>query len=576
MGDRILSVAKACGAEAIHPGYGFLSENAAFSRACATAGLIFIGPPPSAIEAMGSKSASKAIMTEAGVPVVPGYWGEEQTAERLKAEAEKVGYPVMMKAWMGGGGKGMRIIHSPDEFDEKLEACRREAKGSFGDDRVLLERYITRPRHIEFQVFCDTQGGAVHLFERDCSVQRRHQKVLEEAPAPGMTPALRAEMGRAAVNAALAVGYVGVGTVEFIFDAGGGGKGDYFFMEMNTRLQVEHPVTEMVVRRDLVQWQLHVAAGHRLPAGQAEVAAIGHAVEARVYAENPASGFLPAAGRVRYLRQPPLSPVVRVESAVREGDAIGVWYDPMVSKVVAWGETRDRALERMEAALRGYEVAGVVTNIAFLLRCVTHPAFRAGQVETGFIAEHLAELIPAQATGAEADTAVCIAALGLLLRGNGGRERGGSGGGGGWTSSWARGGQLASDAAGGAGGCGCSGWRTTRGGQLTREAVDLSVVHHAEAGHYAVRVGEGGGGGGEGALEWKGGEGGGGATLVAQVGGRGVQGDGGSGGGGRGGADGGRVGARGALAVRGAAGGVQEGGQGVRARDVWRRWRGGW
>ena len=412
--DAILAAAKQTGAQAIHPGYGFLSENASFARACAEAGIKFIGPPAAAIEAMGSKSASKDIMTAAGVPVVPGYHGSDQSAGVLRAQAERVGYPIMMKAVMGGGGKGMRIIHSPDEFEEKLEGCRRESLNSFGDDRVLLERYITRPRHIEFQVFADQHKRAVHLYERDCSVQRRHQKVLEEAPAPGMSEEMRRSMGEAAVNAALAVGYEGAGTVEFIFDAA---SGEYFFMEMNTRLQVEHPVTEMIIRRDLVQWQLHVAAGHPLPAQQSELRAVGAAIEARIYAENPYNQFLPATGDIHHLRTPAPSPYVRVESAIRAGDAISIYYDPMISKLVCWGEDRQRALQRMERALADYQIAGVVTNVPFLLNCVRHDVFRAGQVETGFIAAHLDKLIP-QHSGqeAESDVAVSIAALAVLLR----------------------------------------------------------------------------------------------------------------------------------------------------------------
>ena len=417
--DAILAAAQQTGAQAIHPGYGFLSENATFARQCSEAGIKFIGPPTAAIEAMGSKSASKDIMIAAGVPVVPGYHGSEQSADVLRSEAERVGYPIMMKAVMGGGGKGMRIIRSADEFDEKLEGCRRESLSSFGDDRVLLERYITRPRHIEFQVFADQHGNAVHLYERDCSVQRRHQKVLEEAPAPGMSDDMRRSMGQAAVDAALAVGYEGAGTVEFIFDAA---TGEYFFMEMNTRLQVEHPVSEMIVRRDLVQWQLHVAAGHALPAQQSELRAVGAAIEARIYAENPYNNFLPATGHIHHLHAPALSPYVRVESAIRSGDDISIYYDPMISKLVCWAEDRQRALQRMEQALSDYQIAGVVTNVPFLLNCVRHDVFRRGQVETGFIAAHLEQLIPQpseqhdEGAAAESDVAFCMAALAVLLR----------------------------------------------------------------------------------------------------------------------------------------------------------------
>ena len=479
MGDKILAVAKACGAEAIHPGYGFLSENAGFARACEQSGIVFIGPPASAIDAMGSKSASKQIMTAASVPVVPGYHGAAQDVETLQREAEQVGYPIMMKAWMGGGGKGMRIVRSPDEFVESLQGCQREAQGAFGDDRVLLERYVVRPRHIEFQVFCDRHGGAVHLYERDCSVQRRHQKVLEEAPAPGMTAELRSEMGKAAVNAALAVGYVGAGTVEFLFDAE---SGEYYFMEMNTRLQVEHPVTEMIMRRDLVQWQLHVAAGHRLPAAQSALRAIGNAIEARVYAENPYNGFLPATGHIHHLRAPPLSPTVRVESAVREGDAISIYYDPMISKLVCWGETRERALDRMEAALRQYEVSGVLTNVPFLLRCVAHPRFRQGQVETGFIAENLRDLIP-QSTADSSDVPTSLAALAILLR----RARAARAADGGWQSAWARPDHFRLNVAS------AQRVRLERltydaDGELKATPVDVAIVTHDPA-HYMFTVG---------------------------------------------------------------------------------------
>ena len=414
----ILQVAKLSGAEAIHPGYGFLSENAGFAVECEKAGVEFIGPPASAMSSMGSKSASKEIMTAAGVPVLPGYHGSDQSVEKLHAEAERVGFPIMLKAVMGGGGKGMRIVHSRDELQDSIDACRREARSSFGDERLLLERYVTRPRHIEFQVFADKKQQAVHLWERDCSVQRRHQKVLEEAPAPGMKQQQRDEMGRAAVNAALAVGYVGAGTVEFIFDAE---TGLYYFMEMNTRLQVEHPVTEMVMRRDLVQWQLHVAAGHALPCQQSELRAVGAAIEARVYAENPYNNFLPSTGRIHHLHAPQPSASVRVESSVRQGDEIGIYYDPMIAKLVCWGEDRRRALQRMETALRQYQIAGVVTNVPFLLRCVSHPVFIRGQVETGFIAENLQQLRPSGSGSAEqasddATVAATMAALAVLLK----------------------------------------------------------------------------------------------------------------------------------------------------------------
>lgn len=392
--DKILDICKQSGAQAVHPGYGFLSENATFADACKTKGIILIGPPASAMRDMGSKSASKIIMTKANVPVVPGYHGEDQSIERLQHEAEQVGYPLMIKAVLGGGGKGMRIVRKREELVESIEACRREAKKSFNSELVLMERYIERPRHIEFQVFADQHGNAVHFWERDCSVQRRHQKVLEEAPAPGMPAALREVMGQAAVNAAKAVKYEGAGTVEFIFDAV---KDDYFFMEMNTRLQVEHPVTEMVMQRDLVQLQLHVAAGHPLPCTQQELFAHGHAVEARIYAESPHKNFLPMTGRLDHLRTPAVTPTCRVESGVREGDEVSIYYDPMIAKLIVSGNDRLAALQAMSTALESYEVVGPPTNIEFLKRAVAHPAFVKGKVETGFIADNLAALVPAKA-----------------------------------------------------------------------------------------------------------------------------------------------------------------------------------
>lgn len=413
-GDTIIDVAKRSGAQAIHPGYGFLSENEHFARAIETAGLSWIGPPASAINSMGSKSASKIIMEGAGVPCVPGYHGEDQSIERLTSEARKIGFPLMIKAVLGGGGKGMRISHSEQDFNDMLDACVRESKNSFDDDRVLLERYIQRPRHIEFQVFCDNHNNAVHLHERDCSVQRRHQKVLEEAPAPGMSEELRAAMGQSAVSAALAVGYQGAGTVEFIFDAE---TNDYFFMEMNTRLQVEHPVTEMLVGRDLVQWQLHVAANHHLPATQSEVSAnvSGHAIEARIYAENPGNNFLPATGRLNYVSPPASSDRLRVETGIRSGDEVSIFYDPMIAKLVVWAEDRETCLKDVSTSLEDYNIAGLPTNISFLQRAVNHPAFHKGQVETGFIPEFEADLLPVEA--APSTHAIAAASLCLMSRG---------------------------------------------------------------------------------------------------------------------------------------------------------------
>lgn len=413
LGEVLLDVAARSGAQAIHPGYGFLSENAVFAEQCAKANVKFVGPPTDAIVQMGSKSASKNIMIGANVPVVPGYHGDAQDMDTLKAEAEKCGFPLMIKAVLGGGGKGMRIVHTQDEFVDMLDACKRESMASFNDDRVLLERYITQPRHIEFQVFADAHGNAVHLFERDCSVQRRHQKVLEEAPAPGMSDALRAEMGKSATDAALAVGYEGAGTVEFIFDAA---TDEYFFMEMNTRLQVEHPVTEMIMRRDLVQWQLHAAAGHKLPATQEELNAtpdIGHAIEARIYAEDPDNDFLPATGKLAYVRTPTLANC-RVETGVVEGDHVSIFYDPMISKLVVWAATREAALTNMHTALQQYQIVGPPNNIPFLERCVRHSAFSEGQVLTSFIPTYEADLLPE--VPAPTTAQLTLATLGLMTQ----------------------------------------------------------------------------------------------------------------------------------------------------------------
>jgi 3-methylcrotonyl-CoA carboxylase alpha subunit len=406
--EKILAVARASGAEAVHPGYGFLSENAAFAEACAAAGIVFIGPPASAIRAMGSKSAAKALMAKAGVPLVPGYHGAEQGEKLLASEAKKIGYPVLIKASAGGGGKGMRIVEGEADFAAALASAKREAKASFGDDTVLIERYLTRPRHIEMQIFADAHGNCVHLFERDCSIQRRHQKVVEEAPAPGMDPARRQAMGAAAIAAAKAVSYVGAGTIEFISEGD-----DFFFMEMNTRLQVEHPVTEMISGTDLVEWQLRVAAGETLPKRQDELRISGHAFEARLYAEDPARDFLPATGVLRHLRVPDGDPNVRVDTGVREGDAISIHYDPMIAKLVVWGADRDAALRRLRAALARYEIVGVTTNRDFLARLAATPDFAAGAVDTGFIARHREALIPPPS--AAPPRIVAAAALTLLL-----------------------------------------------------------------------------------------------------------------------------------------------------------------
>ena len=412
--DAIVAAAKQSGADAIHPGYGFLSENADFAQACADAGIVFVGPPPGAIRAMGLKDRAKALMEKAGVPVVPGYLGDDQSADRLAAEAARIGYPVLIKAVAGGGGKGMRKVEAAAEFAAALEGARREAKGAFGNDTVLLEKYVARPRHIEVQVFADLHGNCIHLFERDCSLQRRHQKVIEEAPAPGMSAAMRAAIGAAAVKAARAVNYVGAGTVEFIADASEGLKPDrIWFMEMNTRLQVEHPVTEAITGTDLVEWQLRVAAGEKLPKTQDQLAIDGHAIEVRLYAEDPASGFLPSIGKLECLFFPA---GVRIDTGVREGDTVTPFYDPMIAKLIAHAPTRTEAAKQLAAALERLEIAGVKTNNAFLIRALTQPDFLAGQIDTGFIERHKAALLPA--TGAPPEHILSAAAQ--LLVGQGG------------------------------------------------------------------------------------------------------------------------------------------------------------
>ena len=379
--DKVLAAVKKTGAQAIHPGYGFLSENEDFAEACESAGIVFIGPPANAIRAMGSKSAAKALMQAAGVPLTPGYHGENQAPDFLLEQAQRIGYPVLIKASAGGGGKGMRRVDEPQEFLASLASCKREAASAFGDDRVLIESYILQPRHIEIQVFADTFGNTVSLFERDCSVQRRHQKVLEEAPAPGMTEVRRSAMGKAACDAARAVGYVGAGTVEFIAGPGG----DFHFMEMNTRLQVEHPVTEMITGLDLVEWQLRVAAGEPLPLSQDQLQIRGHAIEARVYAEDPANGFRPSTGRLVHLRTPATTTHVRIDTGVEQGDEITSFYDPMIAKLIVWDQTRDLALDRMDRALSEFQIVGVVTNIDFLRRLITSPSFSREHLDTSLI-----------------------------------------------------------------------------------------------------------------------------------------------------------------------------------------------
>ena len=391
--EKLIGAAERTGAEAIHPGYGFLSENAGFAEACGGAGITFIGPSPRAIEAMGSKSAAKTIMQQAGIPLVPGYHGDNQDETFLLGEAEKIGFPLMLKASAGGGGRGMRVVNSAAVFSEALRSAKREALGAFNDDRMLLEKYLEQPRHIEIQIFCDQHGNAIHLFERDCSIQRRHQKVLEEAPAPGMTDETRGAMGDAAISAARAIDYTGAGTVEFIVDTGG----RFYFMEMNTRLQVEHPVTEFITGLDLVEWQLRVAAGERLPASQDQLAFDGHALEARIYAEDPDNRFLPSTGRLTHLRFPVETSLVRVDTGVRQGDDISVHYDPLIAKLVVRGSNRGDCLRRALEALSRTQVAGVTTNVDFLTSVISHEAFQAADFDTGFIERHSADLFPEKA-----------------------------------------------------------------------------------------------------------------------------------------------------------------------------------
>jgi 3-methylcrotonyl-CoA carboxylase alpha subunit len=405
--ERILDAARATRAGAIHPGYGFLSENATFARACREAGIVFVGPPEDAILRMGSKSEARQLMAAAGVPVLPGYDGDDQQQARLEREARNLGFPLLIKPTAGGGGKGMRIVREAGNFAEALAGARREAAKSFGDERVLLERFVEKGRHVEIQVFADSFGSAVHLFERDCSLQRRHQKVVEEAPAPGIDENLREAMGEAAVAAARAVAYQGAGTVEFLFD----GR-EFYFLEMNTRLQVEHPVTEMITGLDLVEWQLRVAAGERLPLAQQDIRRSGHAVEARLYAEDPERGFLPSTGRLRRLRFPQGLPGVRVDSGVCEGDEVSVHYDPMIAKVIAWGPDRGGALDLLRSALEKVEVDGVRSNARYLWEILSADAVRAGDVSTRLLEQSLQ---PVGETPAEREDALLLASVARLV-----------------------------------------------------------------------------------------------------------------------------------------------------------------
>lgn len=407
--DKIIDVALKVGADIIHPGYGFLSENAEFARRCEDNQLVFVGPPVAAIDVMGSKSAAKQIMQGANVPLVPGYHGDDQDPQVLKKHADDMGYPVLLKAAAGGGGKGMRQVWKAEEFDSALAAAKRESMSGFGDDQMLVEKYLTQPRHVEIQVFCDMHGNGVYLFERDCSVQRRHQKVIEEAPAPGMSDSLRVEMGEAALKAAKAINYVGAGTVEFLLDK----DGSFYFMEMNTRLQVEHPVTEMITGQDLVEWQLRVAGGEVLPCTQDDLSITGHAFEARIYAEDPNNDFLPATGHLDFLQPPHESENVRVDTGVRQGDDVSVYYDPMIAKLIVWDEDRNKALKRLTKALSEYRINGVTTNIEFLYNLANSKAFKQADLDTGFIDKHRQEIFKDSEQDTEAQ--LPLAALCLIL-----------------------------------------------------------------------------------------------------------------------------------------------------------------
>jgi len=408
--DRIIAAAQKTGAEAIHPGYGFLSENTDFAESCIENNIVFIGPPAEAIKAMGSKSAAKSIMQQAKVPLVPGYHGEDQSAEKLKAEADAIGYPVLLKAVAGGGGKGMRQVWGEEEFMQALTEAKRESLASFGDEGMLVEKYLTQPRHVEVQVFCDTHNNGVYLFERDCSLQRRHQKIIEEAPAPNITPELRQAMGETAVRAAQTINYEGAGTVEFLLDA----DGSFYFMEMNTRLQVEHPVTEMITGQDLVECQFKVANGEELPLAQDQLQIRGHAFEARVYAEDPTNDFLPTSGTLSSLKTPQQSEFVRIDTGVVSGDEVTPFYDPMIAKLIVWGKNRDIALQRLSQALREYQITGVTTNIDFLYDLATHPAFVKADLDTGFIEKHQTDFFE-QSSNETKIEAVQMAAIFLHL-----------------------------------------------------------------------------------------------------------------------------------------------------------------
>ena len=454
---KLIELARRVGADAVHPGYGFLSENAAFAQACVDAGLIFVGPPAAAILAMGSKSASKAAMALAGVPVAPGYHGSEQTVQRLTAEADRVGYPLIIKASAGGGGKGMQVVRSTAEVAGAVESAQRLARASFGDDRLLMERYFPKARHVEVQIFADTHGQIVSLFDRDCSVQRRHQKIIEEAPAPGLRDEVRAAMAEAAIKSARAVGYVGAGTVEFLVDE----TQSFYFMEMNTRLQVEHPVTECITGLDLVEWQLLVAQGAKLPLAQAGIVSRGHSVEGRLYAEDPAHDYLPSVGSIEFLRWPAPAEGLRLDTGVDAGDAVSPYYDPMLGKVIAWGETREVAITRLRQALHDLEIVGVITNRVLLASVLADEEFRRGGVGTDFLANRHSQLLFGDS--AASDTDVALAAVWCATSDAGGDDL----------------------------------WRDTRGWRLSSAPTSqwrlggrIAVVAAQDAQRFAVRIAE--------------------------------------------------------------------------------------
>ena len=465
--DRILDAANQSGAQAIHPGYGFLSENAEFAEACAQAGIVFIGPPAAAIRVMGSKAAAKELMRKSGVPLTPGYDGTNQDPQFLEQQAEAIGYPVMIKANAGGGGKGMRSVDARAEFQAALASCKREAAAAFGDDSVLLEKYVVAPRHVEVQVFADTHGNVVSIFERDCSVQRRHQKVIEEAPAPLLTETQREALGHAAREAARAAGYTSAGTVEFLFDR----NGNFYFMEMNTRLQVEHPVTEMITGLDLVEWQLRVAAGEPLPLTQQELTMRGHAIEARIYAEDPNNSFLPSIGKLLHLGAPARSEHVRIDTGVEQGDAITPFYDPMIAKLIAWDESRDLALRRLSEALAEYQIVGVANNVDFLSHLVSSPSFRETKLDTGLIEREKNWIFPKCSECSE--TALIFAALKIVLGKRAGTAHAAAS-----ASPWA-----ASD-----------GWRLNgtyrRNLAFTQPDRELNVTVEFAASEYRITIGE--------------------------------------------------------------------------------------